>query len=108
MSKPLFKAKILKPTRLGPNKPELLPGEVVEVDNNTLGGLISRGEAEGVVAAPAKPEKESGKKSGPTVKELKATLDELGVNYGANATKAELEALVKEAEKPEEGTDLLG
>lgn len=110
MSKPLFKAKILKPVFIHIGGKEHLPGDIVEVDNNTLAALILRGEAKFHEDTPAKPEKADGGSS-ITVAELKATLDELGIQYGANMKKAELQALLdadREDAEPDGEDNLLG
>lgn len=104
MSKRIFKAKILKPVTLRFGGKELSPGEVVEVDNNTLGKLISQGEAKFHEDLPGESEKVEGKKLGMKAKEMKTKLDELGISYGANATKSELEELLE----PDGGDNLLG
>lgn len=49
------------------------------------------------------PEPTAGAASGPTNDQLKAQLDALGVKYPANARKADLQALLEEAEQQVEG-----
>ena len=104
----LFKAKILKPISIRIGGKNLLPGDIVEVDNNTLGALISRGEAKFHEDTPAKESKPVVAASGPTGEELKTTLDERGTNYRANATKAALQELVDGSNPDKGGDNLLG
>jgi len=91
----LFTAKITKETRMiiGGKRP--LVGDLLEVDNRTLGMLVSEGSAIFVepealpeVQAPAEhpePTEPTPKTRDEQRTELKALLDERGVNYPANA-----------------------
>lgn len=74
---------------------EVYPRADLTVSDNRIKELLEKGVialegAEGEAAPEAEPD--------PSVKELKAKLDELGIKYGSRATKDELKALLEGAE----------
>ena len=86
---------------------EVYPRADLTVSDNRIKELLEKGVialegAEGE-ATPAeetapKAESEAEPEPDPSVKELKAKLDELGIKYGSRATKDELKALLEGAE----------
>lgn len=82
---------------------EVYPRADLTVSDNRIKELIEKGvialegaEGETTLAEEAAPEAEA--EPDPSVKELKAKLDELGIKYGSRATKDELKALLEGAE----------
>mgnify|MGYP000949667584 FL=1 len=80
---------------------EVYPRADLTVSDNRIKELLEKGviaiegaEGEAILAEEAAPEAEPD----PSVKELKAKLDELGIKYGSRATKDELKALLEGAE----------
>lgn len=80
---------------------EVYPRADLTVSDNRIKELIEKGvialegaEGETTPAEEAAPETEPD----PSVKELKAKLDELGIKYGSRATKDELKSLLEGAE----------
>ena len=80
---------------------EVYPRADLTVSDNRIKELLEKGvialegaEGEAIPAEEAVPEAEPD----PSVKELKAKLDELGIKYGSRATKDELKALLEGAE----------
>lgn len=88
---------------------EVYPRADLTVSDNRIKELLEKGvialegaEGEAIpaeeTALAAEPEAESEAEPDPSVKELKAKLDELGIKYGSRATKDELKALLEGAE----------
>jgi hypothetical protein len=80
---------------------EVYPRADLTVSDNRIKELLEKGvitlegaEGEVIPAEETAPEAEPD----PSVKELKAKLDELGIKYGSRATKDELKALLEGAE----------
>jgi hypothetical protein len=80
---------------------EVYPRTDLTVSDNRIKELLEKGviaiegaEGETIPAEEAAP----GAEPDPSVKELKAKLDELGIKYGSRATKDELKALLEGAE----------
>nr|DAR96538.1 MAG TPA: dimeris T4 recombination endonuclease VII [Caudoviricetes sp.] len=84
---------------------EVYPRADLTVSDNRIKELLEKGvialegaEGETTSAEEAAPAVESEAEPDPSVKELKAKLDELGIKYGSRATKDELKALLEGAE----------
>lgn len=80
---------------------EVYPRADLTVSDNRIKELLEKGvialegaEGEAISAEETAPEAEPD----PSVKELKAKLDELGIKYGSRATKDELKGLLEGAE----------
>lgn len=84
---------------------EVYPRADLTVSDNRIKELLEKGvialegaEGETTPAEEAAPAVESEAEPDPSVKELKAKLDELGIKYGSRANKEELKALLEGAE----------
>lgn len=84
---------------------EVYPRADLTVSDNRIKELLEKGviapegaEGETTPAEETAPAVESEAEPDPSVKELKAKLDELGIKYGSRATKDELKALLEGAE----------
>lgn len=84
---------------------EVYPRADLTVSDNRIKELLEKGvialegaEGETTSAEEAAPAVESEIEPDPSVKELKAKLDELGIKYGSRANKEELKALLEGAE----------
>ena len=84
---------------------EVYPRADLTVSDNRIKELLEKGvialkgaEEEVTPTEEAAPEAEPEVEPDPSVKELKAKLDELGIKYGSRANKEELKALLKGAE----------
>lgn len=84
---------------------EVYPRADLTVSDNRIKELLEKGvialegaEGETTPTEEAAPTVESEAEPDPSVKELKAKLDEFGIKYGSRATKDELKALLEGAE----------
>lgn len=84
---------------------EVYPRADLTVSDNRIKELLEKGviafegaEEKTTPAEEAAPAVESESEPDPSVKELKAKLDEFGIKYGSRATKDELKALLEDAE----------
>lgn len=84
---------------------EVYPRADLTVSDNRIKELLEKGvialegaEGEAIPAEETAPETEPEAEPDPSVKELKAKLDEFGIKYGSRATKDELKALLEGAE----------
>ena len=84
---------------------EVYPRADLTVSDNRIKELLEKGvialegaEGEAIPAEETSPKAEPEAEPDPSVKELKAKLDELGIKYGSRANKEELKALIEGAE----------